>query len=68
MLTTKNNGGIAGFGPRYMVVAVVGGFHRCPKALEKQHLQLSEASVLRDMRLGDYFAPSNKIAARGVCP
>jgi len=68
MLTTKNNGGIAGLGSRFMVIAVVGGFPPCLKALEKQHLQLGKASVLRDMRLGDYFAPSNTIAACGVCP
>ena len=68
MLTAEDIGRLASLGPGCMVMAAVGGFHWCPKALEKQHLRLGKTSVLRDMRLGDYFTPSNKIAACGVCP
>ena len=53
MLTAENIGRIASLGPRYMVIVVVGGFHRRPQTLKKQHLQLGKASVLQDMRLGD---------------
>ena len=53
MLTAEDNGRLASLGPRCMFIAAVGGVHWCPKALEKQHLRRSKASVLWDMRLGD---------------
>ena len=54
MLTAENIGRIASLGPRSVVIIAIGGFHRRPQTLKKQHLQLGKTSVLQDMQLGDY--------------
>ena len=68
LLTAEDIGRLASLGPGCVVIVAIRGFHWRPKALEQQHLRLGKTAVLRDMRLGDYFTPSNEIAACGVCP
>ena len=68
LLTAEDIGRFASLGPGCVVIVAIRGFHWCPQALEQQHLRLGKTSGLRDMRLGDYFTPSNEIAACGVCP
>ena len=68
VLATEDMGRLTSLGPGCVVIVAIGGFLWRPKALEQQHLRLGKTAVLRDMRLGDYFTPSNEIAACGVCP
>jgi len=51
-----------------VVIVAMRGFHWRPKALKQQYLRLGKTALLRDLWLGDYFIPSNEIAACGVCP
>ena len=68
LLTAKDTGSLASLGPGCVVIVAIRGFHWRPKALKQQHLRLGKTALLRDMWLGDYFTPSNEIAACGVCP